>query len=317
MVKSLKTGKDNDRYFQMAIDRSFVSEGGSLIIGRSFFSPRIVKGQIKKRRIYRQKVIKEYRYYLTIDCSNNMECDRKKFFSENDGRIAEIDITDFTKQQIMSKVEEFLHMSNEDVSREYHIRRNGSPEFEIKLKIHDMALRLFESEKANILQMGYNHKGRVKLETDKGSITQETFLFDSDEIHVITINLENEESLGKQDKIFYRIINSKECGIMKTKFEILDEYKGIYKTYVDSELGKLLFENLEILFKEQEEKQVESITPPEAIVNYIKQNRYTETDLILALLSLREVRKEDVQKADKTVKKGMEKTAQDLNLLKN
>lgn len=282
---SLFYSNNKKEYCKLGKDNSILGDGKSKIIGKSAFTPRIVKKD--------ETEAESAKYYLTLDNQGKFDHHFDQFYMSNIKNIHEIDIIDMTEEDIMSKVEQILNMSNEEIMNMFNIQETYSTKVKIELLIDDVVKQYFEQQAQEIIEEAYGPEWGIRT-TYKGCVLQDSCGYNNNSKSIIHINPEGKYPYNG-DKISYKVLTPRENDISKIRIDIKE-------ANVSSELGQLILQTLQERFTEreteeqQEEAQTEKTieeqptkqtneekTGAEKIIEFVEQNNLTPHDISLAL----------------------------------
>lgn len=293
---SLFYGNNKKEYSKLGRDNSALGDGVSKIIGKSAFTPRILKKTVIKDK----KEVESDRYYLTLDNQGRFDHHFDQFYTKNSKNIQEIDITDMSKEDIMSKVEQILNMSNEEIMTMFNIQETYSTKVKIELLLDDVVQQYFEQQGQEIKKKAYGPEWGIRTITDKGRVLQDSCGFDYKGKSTILINTEGKSEYDNNvDEISYKVLTPEENDISKIRITI-------EKANVNSELGQLILQTLQERFTEREIEEKQEVaenekpikeqqkeyetkqttkekTGAEKIIEFVEQNNLTPHDISLAL----------------------------------
>ena len=238
----------------------------SRIRGRSAFTPRIIFKTSNKGWRY-----DEGKFFLTLDQKGRFAAQRTKYFyKEND--ITEIDISDWSKKDIMEEVEKILNFSNEEIMKYFSIKDLGSPYLTTALLIDDVIQDYLEDGfKADKVTPGGYYEDSIlrkackKLDNEaKRNFAAECRPIEPFKswqlIGVKEITSDSDKDYYTTNRIVYRIITPEKVGDIGSIQVRIEDVKG------QSECIDRIIDMLEEKFPDREneinmgEQRIESIT---------------------------------------------------------
>lgn len=246
--------QDSEKYWKLGKKQGRADDGQSKITGRSVFTPRIRRQPIKDE--YNPGEVSGYKYFLTLDHQGIFDHHFDAFLLANKGCIKEIDITNMTREEVMTRVREMLHMSNEEVMEQFNIQSTYSTKVKLELLVDDIIHSYFEQKGQEITDKTGGPEWGMRITTEGSMVQQETVGYDSKSLSRIMIN-PNDSTFGMwEDEIGYNVLTPEENDISKIRISFDDRF-----TDVNSELGQLIYTTLRERFTErqiEEETQLET-----------------------------------------------------------
>lgn len=247
--------QDSDKYWDLGKDNTLGGDGRSKIVGRSFFTPRIRRQPVCDE--HTPSKITGYKYFLTLDYQGMFDYHFDAFLQSNQDCIKEIDISNMSKEEILIKVNEILHMSNEQVMELFNIQSTYSTKVKLELLVDDIISSYFSKKEEEIIQKIGNPEWGIRVESKKHMVKQETVGYDPQSKSNIYINPTSNNGGPWEERICYNVLTPKEPCIAEIRIAFDDEH-----TYVTSELGQFIYSSLKDRFTE---RQIEETHSPEKL----------------------------------------------------
>lgn len=261
-------GRDSKRYMELGRDKG--RDNRSKIIGKSAFTPKI----IRERNLEEPDLGDNY--FLTLDAQGRFDHHLPLQYLNKDKRI---NVTMMTKEEIMTKVEQLLNMTNEEIMTMFNIESNYLSNINIALILDDVISNYFEQQGQKFEKTYYPEKD-ITIKSEKEEIVIGTASLKYGNLIML------KEGSNQKEFINYEILTGIKSDIDAIRVDIKD-------VDVNSELGKVLLRTLEERFVERQltekqsgtktEHEGEEKTGAEKIIEYMRQNNLDSQDLVLAV----------------------------------
>lgn len=270
----------------------------SNIRGRSAFTPRI---------IFRPSNEGCYdgngKFFLTIEKGLFSLQLTDYFYKANN--IREIDITDWSKEEIMEEVKKILNFSNEEIMRQFNVKDLGSPFETTALLIDDVVQNYFEDNDYKYRQGLYweesitrnaKKKCENRIEREIQVDCKPEDRYESWQIIVVKeFMIDSDKEYYTEKKIIFEIITPEtmsdigniQVRIKETegKSELLDRVIDMLETKFANRQNEIYIgePRIEISLDSVGKKKVDSLTPHEAFLQTLKKKDET-SDFMDALM---------------------------------
>lgn len=226
---------DIDTYEQLVRNRA--DNGRSNIVGRSAFSPRILKKVIHSE--YNDRPA--YKYLLTLDNQGQFDYHFNLFYDANKDNIKEIDITSMSKEQVLTEVRNILEMSNEEIIQKFNIQKTYNSQVRVELALDDVVQDYLLKNGINVTKRAYGPEWGMRTTSDILAVNQ-NHSYNTSEIEICEKKPEGGD-IHCGDIIEYTV--SEESG--KIHVEVNEGIEGL-----NTELGKRMLKTLIERFTERE-----------------------------------------------------------------
>ena len=235
---------NSNTYNDIGVSNEYSNSGRSQIVGRSAFTPRIVRKPVSG--VWQKFGDEEYKYFLTLDSQGKFDDHFALFYENNSENINEIDITDMSKEDVLNEVKQMLSMSNEEIMKKFNIKKTYSPQVKLELLLDDIIQEYLLERGIEVSSYRYGPEWGMFVDTDSGEIRQKHR----------GISEYSDIKICEEDRIFYKLVS----GIHEyddIRVEIEEEITG----ELQSELGKKLLETLRERFTEKQAEKDEAEQP--------------------------------------------------------
>lgn len=228
---------DSDIYKDQGKDFSEAGNGKSKIVGRSVFTPKIERERDGNAEY-------GYSYFLTLDNQGLLTPDCIPFLEQND--ILRLNITDYSRDDILAMVQSMLSMSNEEIIKMFNVQTisKNNDKFKVALFLDDAIQDYIEDKGYSIWERSYNPKRQSIITFEKGCVQIDHSIGCKEDHVYVNDNPELLAMLG-DDEIAYSVFYN-ENGDLNIKF-------NPDSTDISSELGEKLFQTLANRFIDQPE----------------------------------------------------------------